>query len=345
MPEVGEAGFEFVFFDEALCITIYQPCQPLSALSQLGFNGALLLPFRSRGRVQAAAIFLREPLGVIKQATHFTPHREVQEIGSDLRIFTNPLAPKPIGIRAETSIVCIGPLMPFGGFPAHGFPVQRVATLLTLDQALQQIARPPLGLAGMALVDLELRLDRRKEDWLHHRGHGNGNPLLGGHITDRHRPSRVHWAPPLRAQTGPQGPQTGLPKGGGPLLGRILQDAPHHTAIPDSFSSPGHFAGLGQTPTDLANAQAFTADPRKDLADHPGFLEDNVIAGLPTPRMLVDVAIALRGPAEDIHHPRSRRMPLPSAMPFDNLGALIFRHHPLHLEQQIVFWAPPELTI
>jgi hypothetical protein len=202
LPEAAEAGFEFVFFDEALRITIYQPCQPLPELSQLGFNGALLLPFRSRGRVQAAAIFLREPLGVIKQATHFTPHREVQEIGSDLRIFTDPLAPKTIGIRAETSIVRIGPLMPFGGFPAHGFPIQRVATLLTLYQALQQVTGTTARLAGVALILLELRLDRRKQVRLHHGRDRNGEPLLWRHITDGDCTPWLEGTAALGAQTG-----------------------------------------------------------------------------------------------------------------------------------------------
>jgi hypothetical protein len=33
------------------------------------------------------------------------------------------------------------------------------------------------------------------------------------------------------------------------------------------------------------------------------------------------------------------------AVAFENLGPFILGHHPLHLEQQIIFRAPPELAV
>ena len=52
-----------------------------------------------------AAIFLGEALRMREQGTHFLPDRQVQEIGADLRIGTNALAPEAVGIGAETAII------------------------------------------------------------------------------------------------------------------------------------------------------------------------------------------------------------------------------------------------
>jgi len=109
LPEAGDARFEFLFLDEPLGITVDQPCKPLPQFPQRGFDRAMLLPFRTRRRVHAAAICLRETLGVGEQSTHFAPHREVQELRPDLCMLTDALTPKTVGIGAETSVVRIGP--------------------------------------------------------------------------------------------------------------------------------------------------------------------------------------------------------------------------------------------
>jgi hypothetical protein len=46
-----------------------------------------------------------------------------------------------------------------------------------------------------------------------------------------------------------------------------------------------------------------------------------------------------------MHHPGTRRMQLAPAMAFDNLGAFILRHHPLALEQEIIFRAAPQFAV
>jgi hypothetical protein len=82
--------------------------------------------------VQAAAIFVCEALRMGEQGAHFLPDRQVQEIGADLRIGTDALAPKAVGIGAETAIIRIRPGVAFGGFTTDQLPVQGIATVVAL---------------------------------------------------------------------------------------------------------------------------------------------------------------------------------------------------------------------
>ena len=61
--------------------------------------------------------------------------------------------------------------------------------------------------------------------------------------------------------------------------------------------------------------------------------------------MLVNIAIAIRRPAQDIDLAGPGGMQLAPPMPFENLGPLILGHDPLDLEQQIVLRAAPQCTI
>ena len=58
-----------------------------------------------------------------EQPTHFVPHCHIQEIGADLRIAPDALAPKAVGIGPETAIIGIRPRGAFGRFATDGFPV------------------------------------------------------------------------------------------------------------------------------------------------------------------------------------------------------------------------------
>src|SRR4030095_3819110 len=93
-----------------------------------------------------------------KGSTRFLPHRQLEAIGPHLGIGTETVAPKAIGIRANTAIIRIGAWLAFASTRTQGFAVEGIATVLTLQQALQQIAGPPLGLTCMATIFLQLLL-------------------------------------------------------------------------------------------------------------------------------------------------------------------------------------------
>ena len=124
-----------------------------------------------------------------------------------------------------------------------------------------------------------------------------------------------------------------------------MQDAPDHTAIPHRLARARHFARVGEAPTHLANAQPIVPHPVKHLAHHAGFVRDNLIAGLASTRMLVDIAIAIGRPTEHIHDARACRMQFPPAVAFDNLGPFILGHHALDLEEEIIFRAAAQLAV
>ena len=97
----------------------------------------------------------------------------------------------------------------------------------------------------MALILLQLFLDRRKHLGLHERGDRDGEPVLRRDIHRRDGPARLQRAPTLGPQPRAQRLLPRLAKGGGPLIGWILQHAPHHTAIPHGLPGAGHLAAPG----------------------------------------------------------------------------------------------------
>jgi hypothetical protein len=51
------------------------------------------------------------------------------------------------------------------------------------------------------------------------------------------------------------------------------------------------------------------------------------------------------GGDQDIDRARVGRMSFAAPVALQNLGALILRHHPLHLQQQLVFWSLSQLPV
>ena len=126
---------------------------------------------------------------------------------------------------------------------------------------------------------------------------------------------------------------------------RDCADPPDHTALPHRPPGARALARFGETATHLANGHTVPTHPVEDLADDPGFLREDLIARLAPSGMLVDIAVAIRRPAQDIDLAGPCGMQLAPPMPFENLGPLILGHHPLDLEQQIVLRATPQFAI
>src|SRR5262249_8263399 len=175
--------------------------------------------------------------------------------------------------------------------------------------------------------------------------HRDVQPVGGRYIIVRYSPPWLQWSAPLRPQFGAQRPLSGLPKSRTARIRRILHHRPDHTPFPHQAAGAGPFARPHEPATDFADGEAFTADPLEDLADHASFIRDEVIAGLAPTVMLTDVAVAIGRTTEHVDRPHTGRVEFASAVAFGNLGPFVFRHHPLHLEQQIIFRAPPEFAV
>src|SRR5215510_3905579 len=252
LAQAGNPRLKLSLVDEAFRITVDQPGHALASLADLVFDGGQRRAGGARRGLQATPVFFREPLRVGQQGTDFLPHRQVQQVSPHLRIVADTLAPKAVGVCPQTAVIGVGARLAFAGTRAQAFAIEGIATVLALEQALQQIQGPPARLAGMALVLPQLVLDGREYFGLHQRWDRDRDPVLWGDIMDGDGAARLHGPVALGPQLGAPRLQAGLAKRRGPLIGRILQDAPHDTAVPDGFAGTRPLPGLGQAATDLA---------------------------------------------------------------------------------------------
>lgn len=139
LAQAGNPRLKLGFVNEALRITVDQPGHALAHLADLVFEGGQRRAFGARLGLQATPVFLRQALRMGQQGTDFLPHGTIQQVGPHLRILTEALAPKAVGIGAQTAVIGIGPRLPFAGTRAEAFAVEGLATVLALEQALQQI--------------------------------------------------------------------------------------------------------------------------------------------------------------------------------------------------------------
>src|SRR6266478_2551895 len=240
LAQAGNPGLKLVLVNEAIRITVDQPCNALAQLADLAFDRDQRRAFGGGFWRQAAPIFLREPLRVRQQGTHFLPDRPVHQIGPYLRILTEPLAAKAVGVCAQAAVISVCARLAFVGARTEAFAIEGIPTVVALEQPLQQIQSTPARLAGMALVLPQLLLDRRADRGLHERRHRDRDPVLRRDSTHGDSTARLHGPVTLGAQPGPQRLLACLTKRRGALIGRILQDAPHHAPIPYGLARAGH---------------------------------------------------------------------------------------------------------
>jgi hypothetical protein len=133
LPQTRNARLEFVLFDEAIGIAVNQARQPTPQLPQLGLNIIALGTVRL---LQPPLIFGRQSCRVRQEIADLLPDGGFEQVGPYLRVRADPLAPKSVGVGANTSIVRIVPHPSFGRFGADGLPIIRVLTLGAHHQTL-----------------------------------------------------------------------------------------------------------------------------------------------------------------------------------------------------------------
>ena len=143
LPQARDPRLKFVPFNHPVRIAVDQAGQPAAELPQLGLN---LITSPRLGRFQPALVCCQHPRGVGPQRTDRLPDGRVEQIRTHLGVRTDPLAPKPVGVGANTPIVGIGPRAPLGGFGTDGLAILGILTLGTYNQSLQQIAGAALTL-------------------------------------------------------------------------------------------------------------------------------------------------------------------------------------------------------
>lgn len=136
-----------------------------------------------------------------------------------------------------------------------------------------------------------------------------------------------------------------MPKSVAPLVCLVLEHAPDGPAEPvlQARLRPGPL--LLQAAADLRQRAPLQAHPAEHLLDDRGLLGVDLPPRLAASLGLVDVTVAVRGPADGADPAGVGRMELPATDPFEDLGTLVLGHHPLHLQQQMVFGGLADLVI
>ena len=94
----------------------------------------------------------------------------------------------------------------------------RIATLLALDQTLEEIPRTTLRLPSMALILPQLLLAPRKHRGFHNRRDRDGPPRFPGDIDRRNGSSWLERAPTLGPEPWAEGGLAPLAKGRSPHI-------------------------------------------------------------------------------------------------------------------------------
>ena len=218
-PQAEHTGLEFLLVNEAVRITVNEPREPLAQLAEVGFDRGQRRGLWSGLWVQSTPIFLGEPLRVGEQRGDLAPHRHIEQIGPYLGILTDPFSSKAVRIRPKAAIGRVRPRLPFAGAGAEAFAIVRIATVLTLDEALEQIARAALGLPRMAAILLQLCLDRGKHLGVHQRRDRDGEPVFWGHSHGRDGTPGWRARPRWARSRGRSGSCRVLPNAAVPIYG------------------------------------------------------------------------------------------------------------------------------
>ena len=137
----------------------------------------------------------------------------------------------------------------------------------------------------------------------------------------------------------------GLSKGSLSVISRVLQNVPDCRPRPDRPAGSGSLASFLQAPTDFAEAAAFQGNPLEYLLHNSGLLRDGFKSGLPPAFMDGDVPISEGRAGHHVQRAALGRVLFATAASFHDLGPLVLRHDPLHLQEQVVFGALAERPV
>jgi hypothetical protein len=93
---------------------------------------------------------------------------------------------------------------------------------------------------------------------------------------------------------------------------------------------------LLQSLRDGSNGPVVSADPRKQLFDHPRLVEDYLIVGRVRSVHLANIAVAEGSMRQRAHRPMLSGMSASSTRALDDFGPLIFRNDSLNLHEELI---------
>jgi hypothetical protein len=181
-PQTEETGLKLRLVHEAVRRTVHEPREPLAQFAKVGFHRRTCRVRCRRLWLQPTPVCLRKALRVGQQRRDLAPHGHIEQIRPPLGILPEPLPAKAIRIRPKAAVVGVRPRLPFPRTRAQAFPLVRIATVLTLDQALEHREGTPLGLPRMTALLLQVCLDRGNHLGGYKRGNWESQPVFWGDI-------------------------------------------------------------------------------------------------------------------------------------------------------------------
>jgi len=181
-PQAEDTGLKLRRVNEAVRITVNEPREPWAQFAQVGFHRCTCRVLCRRLWLQPTPVCLRKALRVGKQRRDLAPHGHIEQIRPHLGLLTEPLPAKAIRIRPQAAGIGVRPRLSFPRTRAQAFPIVGIATVLTLDHALEHREGTPLGLPRMTAILLPLCLDRGKHLGVYKRGNWDSKPVFWGAI-------------------------------------------------------------------------------------------------------------------------------------------------------------------
>jgi hypothetical protein len=336
--EAGNARLEFGAVDDAGRERVDQPID--AALERRDLAPEPKHLFRRGGRilgcVQPAAVFRCHPIRSLQNGTNPLPHGLFEAVGADRPVVADGSAAEAVAVSADAAVVAVLAPRPIHLRPGRRLAVVGVPAAAAHGQALQQPARSPQPVPLASAVLRELRLRGLEHGLVDECGHGHLDPLLTRHGNARRRARRRMRMATDRPQTRPGRQEARVPVDRPTDIGRVGRHAAYGRRVPARLPPPGLTAGPGQAAADLAQAQPLQGDPGEDLSHHMRLLLGDVKTRHPTTLRPRHIAKAVRGGGEGAERARARRMPAAPTAALEDLGPLVFRDHPLHLQQEVV---------
>lgn len=273
--------------------------------------------------------FLLNQGGIFEQAHDLSPDDLIQQIlahGSVLAAGTSQVAPC---IRADAAIVvdlaCARTSRRAGKCISAPAAAHQTLYETRLDRAsprpyfvlVQQFLRARKGVLG------DERRHRDLDPFL-------ARPLVVSTVAAGHSAAQAQRARHTLARG-----HAGLPETGRAAICRVAQHGPDHGALPPGTGLARGHTLVVEPAGDRPDAPARRRVPLIDLPHHARLGLDHRIRG---GRFitLAEIAIAVRGAAQDADFARSRPVTLPAPRALKNLCAFILSDHALKLDQKLI---------
>jgi hypothetical protein len=335
-------SLKFRFLDVSVGVHLHQPRDPsLDLADELvqtptgpSRGPSLVLP------AQPPLEFLSQPLRFQQQPAHIGPHRLVQPVHADRGIAADADSPgQPVPFGPTTAVI-----VPFLGSALDPTPVS-IAAVLAHHQARQQIPRRDGRLSGVSPMRRQPLLHRLEQSRLDDRRDGDRDLVFPRRRLLAGGPSGILGDTAAGTQPGVGRHGLDLVEAGFPHVRRVAQHTRDGGSIPNRPARAGEDAPFSQSHTHLIERTSFDTDPDKHLLHHLRLGEHDDILGRTVALLLGEVAIAVRGAAQDADPARPRREEPAAAAPLADLGPLELGDDPLDLQEQPALGTLVEIAV